>query len=202
MPVWSLASSTTSALPRGDVDDDGALEHNGLLPASSMNIVSFCSSVSVAAPKLWIVSLYHNTLTKDSFLASGEGVLQLLRPAQKVLVPVLGKRSGYESGYSKRSECASLGFEWVPWSTSYDDGADAEYRVLELLPDCASYMHLKVLDTIPAGDHVVALCEVIRTSQWDEESRRIKPAAVDASSSALDATTVLYTGQLRQEGII
>jgi hypothetical protein len=29
------------------------------------------------------------------------------------LVPILGKRSGYEENFSKRDECAKLGFPWV-----------------------------------------------------------------------------------------
>lgn len=96
MPVWSFACPSVN-----DQDD------------TSMNIVTFATPVSVAAPKLWIVSLYTNTMTRDSFLRSGQGVLQLLTPSMKDLVPVLGKRSGYEAGYSKRSECRKIGYEWI-----------------------------------------------------------------------------------------
>lgn len=192
MPVWSLSSSTSS-LPR---DDD--------LPATSMNIVTFCSAVSVAAPKLWAVSLYDDTLTKDSFLASGRGVLQLLRPSQKALVPILGKRSGYEVGYSKRGACSWLRYDWVEAASisSYDDDdGDEYYETVELIPDCATYIHLKVISSTPAGDHLVTLCEVVQTSQWDKATRRIIPCLTSAAS-ILDPSDVLYTGQLRQEGII
>ena len=70
-----------------------------------MNIITFASPASVAAPKLWTVSLYKNTMTREAFLSSRKGVLQLLTPSMKELVPVLGKRSGYEEGFSKRVEC-------------------------------------------------------------------------------------------------
>lgn len=94
MPVWSLASPVA--------DDD-----------TSMNIVTFATPVSVAPPKLWVVSLYTNTMTRQSFLDSKVGVLQLLTPSMQDVVPVLGKRSGYEEGYSKRDECQKLGHGWI-----------------------------------------------------------------------------------------
>jgi len=97
MPVWSFACPI-------DVETG----------ETSMNIVTFATPVSVASPKLWIVSLYTNTLTRDSCLSSRVGVLQLLTPTMQDLVPILGKRSGYEEGYSKREECGKVGYEWVP----------------------------------------------------------------------------------------
>ena len=93
MPVWSLASP---------VADE-----------TSMNIVTFATPVSVAPPKLWVVSLYTNTMTRQSFLGSKVGVLQLLTPSMQDVVQVLGKRSGYEEGYSKRDECQKLGHGWI-----------------------------------------------------------------------------------------
>lgn len=44
---------------------------------------------------------------------SGVGVLQLLAPSQSKLVPVLGKRTGWDGQYSKQAECASLDNEWT-----------------------------------------------------------------------------------------
>ena len=99
MPVWSLAS------PFGDDE-------------TSMNIVTFATPVSVAPPKLWVISLYSNTKTRQAFLDSNVGVLQLLTPSLKHIVPILGKRSGYEEGYSKQTECANIGHQWIRGSSS------------------------------------------------------------------------------------
>jgi hypothetical protein len=52
-------------------------------------------------------------MTRQSFLDSKVGVLQLLTPSMQDVVPVLGKRSGYEEGYSKRDECQKLGHGWI-----------------------------------------------------------------------------------------
>lgn len=104
MPVWSLAAR--------HVDNDNT-------PETSMNIVTFCTPVSVAPPKLWAVSLYMNTMTRDAFLDSSKvGVLQLLTPDMKHVVPLLGKRSGREEGYSKQEACQEIGFDWVDSSNS------------------------------------------------------------------------------------
>jgi Flavin reductase like domain len=191
MPVWSLTCSTgpwqqirTNPAPTNDDDTP--------LPTTSMNIVTFCTPVSVAPPKLFIISLYYNTLTKDSFLASGQGILQLLRPSHKRLVPILGKRSGYESDFFKRDACDALGVAWVPTSI----GSDAE-STFDILPNCAAYIQVKVVNTIPAGDHLVALCEVVQSLEWKDGV--LIPSS---ASTPLDATSALYTGQLRQEGII
>lgn len=44
----------------------------------------------------------------------GVGILQLLAPTQSKLVPILGKKTGWNVGLvNKRVECATLGNEWV-----------------------------------------------------------------------------------------
>lgn len=45
--------------------------------------------------------------------AGGTGVLQLLSPNQARLVPVLGKRTGWDGTVDKREECAALGNDWT-----------------------------------------------------------------------------------------
>ena len=184
-----------------------------------MNIVTFCSAVSVASPKLWIVSLYYDTLTKDSFLAASVSdnddeniaVLQLLRPVHKELVPVLGKQSGYDTAYSKQEECAQRGFPWVANTVVAVDKEQQQQppptTALQLLPDCATYIYLKLINTMPAGDHVVALCEVVQTGRWDAARKALVLVHEDDDDdrrppSQLDPSTVLYTGQLRDENII
>lgn len=123
MPVWSLSSpiqSPTASLTERD---------------TSMNIVTFAIPVSVEPPKLWAVSLYYNTLTRQSMVDSGMGVLQLLTPAQKHLVPILGKRSGYEKGFSKRIECQKLGFEWIKGGRQSNENESLDQQDLFLTHD-------------------------------------------------------------------
>ena len=59
-------------------------------------------------------------LSQDSTFHSGTihgvGVLQLLTPRQSKLVPILGKRTGWDTNYSKKAECSrEMGLEqgWV-----------------------------------------------------------------------------------------
>lgn len=205
MPVWSLSS------PLSRTSDDK--KPDGI--ETSMNIVTFATAVSVAPPKIWAVSLYTNTLTRRAFLDSKIGVLQLLRPNQSTLVPILGKRSGYEDDYSKIEACRSIGCEWLPYCSRIDHhggggGGDDDAIAFDVLPGCAAYVQLKLLSCHNAGDHDVALCEVVDTAQWDCDEERVVHAAssdgvvvpVGGPAAALDPTTALYTGQLRAEGII
>jgi flavin reductase (DIM6/NTAB) family NADH-FMN oxidoreductase RutF len=152
-----------------------------------MNIVTYCTRVSVNPP-LWMIALYHNTHTKDSFVASRLGVLQLLTVRQLALVPVLGQASGYD--IDKRAAC---GDEWVEAS---------EYCPCPLLRKCAHYMRVTLLDSFEAGDHVMCLCQVEGGGEWNEETQRVQLVDDDAVLPALDHETVLYTGLLRQAGII
>jgi len=106
--------------------------------------MTFCTPVSISSPKLWALSFYHGTLTKDSFLAnkndsvcnnnnnneqkkqndnsggdnsdddSSTGILQLLTFDHRHLVPILGKKSGRD--IDKSVACSEEGFPW--WKTS------------------------------------------------------------------------------------
>ncbi|KAL3774870.1 hypothetical protein ACHAWO_001185 [Cyclotella atomus] len=134
---------------------------------------------------------------------SSQGVanLQLLTPSQANLVPILGKKTGWDNTYSKKTECAKeLGLEqgWI--LTSGSTSNDHEF---EVLPNCATYIQLKLKRVTDGGDHDVAICEVIGTGIWDDTSSTIKwLTETDTATQALDSATVLYTGQLRDEGII
>lgn len=189
MPVWSLACKAFE--PTKDPGGSSSSENC----QTSMNIVTFAIPVSVAQPKLWAISLYKNTFTKDSFLKSNCGVLQLLKPCQKNLVPVLGKRSGYEMGYSKRDECSKLGFPW----TCHKETVTETSGSIELLPDCALYIELELLTCQDAGDHVLALAQVTGTASW--EGSKVMTSN-EAPKLSLDQSSALYTAQLRKEGII
>ena len=204
MPVWSLACPVQVMSKGGNsvevADDTESLAQQ--TDSTSMNIVTFATPVSVAPPKLWVVSLYHGTLTKDSFMANQRGVLQLLRPNQKHLVPVLGKHSGREHGFSKREECSSLGFPWCTTAVQDETGQDRGGLPVELLPDCALYLELEMISTVEAGDHLVVLCQVVGTGEWENSKERVKNLGETPQFLTLDPSTALYTAQLRQEGII
>ena len=268
VPVWSLATPAETAaaaaapqLPtskNNNHNEDDTQERLLLSSSSSsassrplstsMNIVTFATPVSVAPlPKRWIVSLYHGTRTKDFFCHCRQGVLQLLRPRQQDLVPILGKRSGYEEGYSKSVECAKLGMPWVDasfnnaagelsssssffWtrdhvdesfsSSSSSSSSSLPYTQFHLLPDCALYLHLQICEDdnnntggssfsfLEAGDHIVTLCDLVGVGQWNEQLQQVERVHNNDDQGAptplplLDPTTALYTGQLREAGII
>jgi flavin reductase (DIM6/NTAB) family NADH-FMN oxidoreductase RutF len=72
------------------------------------------------------------------------------------------------------------------------------------LPNCASYIQLKLRRVADGGDHDVAICEVIGTGVWDNSSNTVKWLDEDNSENqvALDSSSALYTRQLREEMII
>jgi hypothetical protein len=64
VPVWSFATTATTTVA-------ATIESSTPCPpttTTSMNVMTFCIPVSVSSPKLWALSFYHGTLTKDSFL--------------------------------------------------------------------------------------------------------------------------------------
>jgi flavin reductase (DIM6/NTAB) family NADH-FMN oxidoreductase RutF len=199
LPVWSFASplSHTAAIPKTVAE-----------AKTSMNIVTYVMPLNIEPPKLWAVSLYKSTLTKAAFLDSKVGILQLLSPHQSKLVPVLGKRSGWEEGYSKREACANLDQSWRSYNECCynpdNTNTSEEHRLLQtidILPQCQTYVHLKLLQTVDAGDHDVAICEVFATGQWKSD-QLVLLGKNDVRAAPKDSTSVLYSGQLRLEGII
>lgn len=200
LPVWSLAcplnhKNTTDAYP------------NIVESRTSMNIVTYAMPVNVAPPKLWAVSLYKSTLTKAAFVDSKVGILQLLSPDQSKLVPILGKRSGLEQGFSKRSACANLGVSWRRYrsccfsSTTRSTEQELLLQSVDILPHCQSYIHLDLLYTVDVGDHDLAICQVFATGQWKSD-KLVLLRSNESQPVPRDATSVLYSGQLRHEGIL
>ena len=145
VPVYSLATTFKQA-------PDQSQSLNFKQP-SAMNIVTFATPVSVN-PRLYMISLYHGTMTRDAFLSNKYAVLQLLDKKQKDLVPILGKRSGYEDiqkhqhehehnhnhkqgqqgqgqqgqgqRYDKQDECEKVGYPW----TTLDVGGEHDWNGL------------------------------------------------------------------------
>jgi hypothetical protein len=55
-------------------------------------------------------------------VSRGMGVLQLMTPSQARLVPILGKRTGWDASYCKKTECAKeMGLKdgWISTSGRY-----------------------------------------------------------------------------------
>ena len=206
VPVYSLAST----LPTDSISSQSEDGVNSPNMKTSMNIMTFCTPVSVAPPKLWTLSLYTNTMTKEYFFKSKIGILQLLDKKQCDLVPILGKRSGYELDYSKELECEKNGFKWGNYGITSkeidnDDYEEEEEKLLQsiqLLPNCQSYIKVRLLETFDAGDHEVALCQVIGVAEWDEKDQCVVDVNTKDDIQAKDENIVLYTGYLRQQGII
>ena len=74
----------------------------------------------------------------------------------------------------------------------------------DVLPNCASYIQVKLKRVTDGGDHDVAICVVVGVGIWNKELQTVVWQSDDdnQSTAALDQTSVLYSGQLRQEGII
>ena len=76
----------------------------------------------------------------------------------------------------------------------------------EVLPNCASYLQIKLKRVTDGGDHDVAICEVTGTGFWDNDKQTVlwldENSNNDGQLVALDSSSALYSGQLRQEGII
>lgn len=140
------------------------------------------------------------------------GILQLLSPLQSKLVPILGKRSGLEEGFNKKLACTNLDSRWRSFSTCCDNlesirrssstvDTIISVNATEVLPHCQAYIFLELRNTVDAGDHDVTICQVIATGQWKSD-RLVLLGNDDTAATPKDATSVLYSGQLRLEGII
>jgi hypothetical protein len=125
----------------------------------------------------------------------GMGILQLLSPNQSPLVPILGKIPGWDGGATmKKEECAKLGHEWV--------GVGSDEERFDVLPKCASYIMIKLKRVTDGGDHDVCIVQVIKTGVWDDVDNTVLWLEEGDQQPALDITTALYSGQLRDEGKI
>ena len=126
----------------------------------------------------------------------GVGVLQLLAPGQSDLVPILGKATGWDKHVDKREECAKLEHGWVRV-----EGSGAEF---EVLPNCASYLEVRLKRVTDGGDHDVAIAEIIGVGAWDSSTETVRWMKEDEAGgqASIDPSTALYSGQLRSEGII
>jgi len=161
---------------------------------TAMDRLAFFQPVHPSLPKLWLLTLHSQSLTRVAFQDSKTGILQCLSHKQKEDIgDLLDKRSGYHNDFhfSKRQHCAEIGLDWKSYSnlceptdpTNEDDDelltddeiVDMEVTLSEMdvLPKCDAYLKVKLLKTIPAGDFSVAMCEVVGFGQWDEGCQKV-----------------------------
>jgi hypothetical protein len=99
------------------------------------------------------------------------------------------------------------------------DNLSSQVCDFELLPGCALYLQVECRSStvlVDAGDHVVAMCEVTRIGVWEQTDgteldggkvRWLDQAAIDGNAISLslcgiDESNALYSGRLREEGIL
>ena len=162
--------------------------------------MTYCMPVSIEPPKLWALSLYKGTLTKDWLLSSETNdntktaILQLMTQDQHCLVKILGKQSGND--INKADICSKHGWEWVN-----------ESKCQRILPKCALYLKLQVVQSsvMDAGDHVVVLCKVIETGKWNNGKKELewrREGNLDVNAIDGISDNAMYSGWLRNEGIL
>ena len=134
VPVYSLATAPTS--PAGDSAG-----------VASMNITTYACPVTIKPSRRMAVALYTHTATARNMLATGRGVLQVLRKRHAPLVELLGKRSAHDCDKMK--------------ALRDDFGiAVVERYGVRTIADVAGVMELKIVSIEHAGDHHLALCDV------------------------------------------
>ena len=112
----------------------------------NMNICTYVSAVSMK-PKRFMVAVYEGTKSLENMLVSEYAVLQLLHASQGPLVRPLGKKSALH--YDKQSYL-------------HKKNALAEWENYTVLKDASAWMLLRKLDSMPAGDHRMFLCDVVK----------------------------------------
>ena len=142
---------TTSVPPLLDVPTYSlaTLNQDG---STNMNIVTYCTPVSIRPDRVWSLGIYKETLTKDNLLRNPTCILQLLTEPQAELVRILGGQSGKDT--DKKQECAQAGFAW----TKLGD----EESGIDVLPGCAHYIKIKIQgEMVDGGSHLILpVCQV------------------------------------------
>lgn len=142
VPVYSLATVPATGAIAGDS-----------APRASMNITTYCCPVTIQPSRRFAVALYTHTATARNMLATGRGVLQILRKQHANLVPVLGKQSAHDVD---------------KLSLIKEEGHDVVERFgAPTLADAYGVVALKIVSVETAGDHHLALCEVVAHETLD-----------------------------------
>jgi flavin reductase (DIM6/NTAB) family NADH-FMN oxidoreductase RutF len=164
---------------------------------TGMNILTYATPVSAKPARMWAISLFKGTLSHENFLREKTGVLQLLCPHHTKLVKLLGGRTGKDSTVDKAKECSNLGYSWSPYRGEYIGKSP------ELLPDCAIYIRIRLEgNTIDAGSHDIAICEVVEMFLADSSVATDNHLETVEDSRSSDIVPYLSTAYLRRLGII
>jgi flavin reductase (DIM6/NTAB) family NADH-FMN oxidoreductase RutF len=190
-----------------------------------MNIMTYCMPVSIQ-PKLWALSIYKTTLTKQCLLLEEDEssssspttktkmcILQLLTKQHASLVPILGKRSGRD--VDKSTGCAHLGYPWHPpiqvdetETKTKNETSTTSTPLPDVLPECALYILLETSTLTDAGDHTLVMCKVKRVGRWSADHDKVEWLDDDDTSTmqpledSEDRGNVLYTSYLRRYGYL
>ena len=110
----------------------------------NMNICTYVSSVSMQ-PKRMMVAVYDNTKTLELVNKNPLFVLQLLSASHYRLVDLLDKKSGHTTNKINRLEKRKEITNW---------------HGFKILNHALAVMELKVINTMPGGDHTIFLCDM------------------------------------------
>ena len=137
VPVYSLATVPDAGPTKADSAD-----------RPSMNITTYCTPVTIKPTRRLAVALYTHTATARNMLATGRGVLQGLRSHHADLVPLLGKSSAHDvDKLEALRETHGLNI--------------VERWGVPTIEDAKSAVLLEIVSLETAGDHHLALCEVV-----------------------------------------
>ncbi|MBS1617054.1 MAG: flavin reductase family protein [Bacteroidetes bacterium] len=109
----------------------------------NMNICTYASQVSMQ-PKRYMVAVYKGTKTLDNISGQGSFVLQILSTAHLDLINRLGKQSGHIKDKLKTISRRLT-----------------DYHGYRILADALAVIELQILSQTDAGDHMLALCDVV-----------------------------------------
>ncbi|MBS1625723.1 MAG: flavin reductase [Bacteroidetes bacterium] len=109
----------------------------------NMNICTYASQVSMQ-PKRYMVAVYRETKTLDNVIKHESMVLQILSTAHLDLINRLGKQSGRRKDKLKTLSKRLTG-----------------YNGYQVLSDALAVIELQVRSLTDAGDHILALCDVV-----------------------------------------
>lgn len=123
-------------LPVYSVSSYDGMRHN-------MNICTYVTPVSLT-PKQYMVSIYKGTKTLDNVTKTHHFVLQLLDARHVSLVGRLSKYSGRKKDKLKTMERML-----------------STYKEFKILTDAIAVIEMAVISMVDAGDHMVALCDVV-----------------------------------------
>mmetsp|Transcript_12726 Transcript_12726/g.28091 ORF Transcript_12726/g.28091 Transcript_12726/m.28091 type:complete len:228 (+) Transcript_12726:58-741(+) len=190
----SLKISPTDAPPLTDVPvySLATLNADG---SSDMNILTYCTPVSIRPVRLFALGLYGETLTAENFLRGqgrGGGVLQLLTPRQADVVRTLGGASGRD--VDKQKACEDLGHKWVTLGECTDGGGGRNGEDPMVLSGCAHYIRLRQIgESVDGGSHHAVVCAADGMYVGNE---------LEAEEGGGAPVNYLSTGTLRSMGII